>query len=205
MLQLTKKHFLFLIGLLCSFALTAQAGTVSALMHQVGDPIGGNPNGNVTVVEFFDYQCGHCASMAPVMQSLIKANPNLRIVYKELPIRGPVSEFAARATLAANLQGKYATLSHDIFAAEQPLTQTMILDFAKQAGVNMLQLKKDMHSRAMTDALNNNAKLAAALKINGTPAFFIGKTNESNVNALTFVLGEMSANELQTAIDKASA
>ncbi len=68
---------------------------VQSLFRNAKDPIAGNPNGTVTIVEFFDYQCSHCVDMAPVLMEAIKTAPNLRIVFKEFPIRGPMSEFAS--------------------------------------------------------------------------------------------------------------
>jgi protein-disulfide isomerase len=83
------------------------AAYADPLFHQENDPIGGNPNGKVTIVEFFDYQCPHCVDMAPIIDSIVKANPDVRVVYKEFPVRGPLSKLAASAALAANQQGKY--------------------------------------------------------------------------------------------------
>lgn len=205
MLRISKKLFLLTISLFLSLSLTAYAESVSSLFHRSDDPVAGNPNGKITVVEFFDYQCGHCVSMGPVIQNIIKANPNVRIVFKEFPIRGTTSEFAARAALAANKQGKYYQFSHALLATNQPLTEEVILNVAKSAGLNMPKLKKDMKSSAITDALRANAQLAQELNINGTPAFFIGKTNAKSASAITFVLGEMSQQELQDAINKANA
>lgn len=205
MLGINKKLFLFAIGLLFSLSFAAHAEAVTSLFHHAGDPVAGNPNGNITVVEFFDYQCGHCVSMAPVMQTIIKSNPNVRVVFKEFPIRGPMSELASRAALAANKQGKYYQFSHALLSANQPLTEEMIFSFAKSAGLDIAKLKSDMHSSTITNELHANANLAQELNINGTPAFFIGKTNARSASGITFVLGEMSQTELQDAINKTTA
>lgn len=175
-----------------------------ALFHTPGDPIGGNPNGKVTIVEFFDYQCSHCIDMVPTVDAIIKANPEVRVVYKEFPIRGPMSETAARATLAANKQGKYSELSHAILASKQPLTQELILKLAKESGLDVEKLKKDMHDKAVESELDATMKLAKDLKLFGTPAFFIGKTDASSASALTYVPGRMEQKQLQAEIDKAS-
>jgi protein-disulfide isomerase len=173
----------------------------SALFHQANDPISGNPNGTVTLVEFFDYQCPHCVDMVPVMSAIIKANPNLRVVYKEFPIRGPVSEFAAKAALAANKQGKYQELSHALLTTTTPLTQENILQIAKTAGLNVEQLQKDMQDHAIQAQLKANIKLAQDLKLFGTPALFIGKTNAQG--GINYIPGQTDVNQLQTMIDKA--
>lgn len=176
---------------------------VNPLFHQANDPVAGNPSGKITIVEFFDYQCPHCVDMAPVMDAIIKANPDVRVVYKEFPIRGPVSEFASRAALAANMQGKYVAFSHALLAAPQPMTQEAILDIAKKTGLDVDKLKTDMNSEAVTNQLKANTKLAQDLKLFGTPAFFIGKTDDKNT-AVNYVPGQMDQTQLQTAIDTAS-
>lgn len=175
---------------------------VDALFRQANDPTAGNPKGTVTVVEFFDYQCPHCVDMAPVLEGVIKANPNVRVVYKEFPIRGPQSEFAARAALAANLQGKYMPVHTAILTSNQPLTNDLILSLAKTAGADIEKLKTDMNSKAIDDQIKANIKLAQDLKLFGTPAFFIGKTNSKN-NA-TYVPGQMNQQQMEKAINEAS-
>lgn len=202
MLSFIKRLCLFSIVTL--FSLTAYAETVNALFHQAGNPVVGNPRGNVTVVEFFDYQCGHCISMVPVMDAIIRSNPNVRVVYKDFPIRGPASEFAARAALAANKQGKYYQFSHRLLTASEPLSANFILQTAKNLGLNVERLKKDMNSSSVTHELSSNFHLADQLNVTGTPAFFIGKTNATDIKEVNFVLGEMSQRELQDAINKAS-
>jgi protein-disulfide isomerase len=172
------------------------------LFHQANDPIAGNVQGKVSIVEFFDYQCPHCVDMAPVMTAIIKANPDVRIVYKEFPIRGPISEFASRAALAANMQGKYVQFSHALLTATPPLTQDGIMSLAKSAGLDVDKLKTDMNSDTVTKQLQANTKLAQDLKLFGTPAFFIGKTDGST--NISYVPGQMDQKQLQAAIDAAS-
>lgn len=197
-----SMKFLFL-----AFALfvssVASAATVDNLLNHAGNPVAGNPNGAVSVVEFFDYQCSHCANMAPTIANIIKANPDVRIVFKDYPIRGPMSDFAAHAAIAANKQGKYPELNHAMLTTGLSLTEDNIYDLAKAAGINVTQLKKDMNSSATKSQLKSNQSLASELNINGTPAFFIGKSNAKKISDLNFVLGEMSQSELQDAINKA--
>lgn len=180
------------------------AGAFAApLFHQTNDPIAGNPNGKITVVEFFDYQCPHCVDMAPVVDAIIKANPDVRIVFKEFPIRGPVSDFAARAALAANKQGKYYEFSHKLLNAKPPLTQETVLQVAKESGLDVEKLKADMKDPAIDSQIKANTKLAQDLKLFGTPAFFIGKTDAKSSDMINYVPGQMDQNQMQTAIDKA--
>lgn len=194
--------FLFLaFGLLVSFA--ANAATVDNLLNHAGNPVGGNPNGKITVVEFFDYQCSHCANMASTIVNIVKANPDVRIVFKDFPIRGPMSDFAAKAAIAANKQGKYVALNHALLTTGLSLTDENIYNIAKEQGINVTQLKKDINSSSVASQLKSNQSLASELNINGTPAFFIGKSNAKSTSDLNFVLGEMSQSELQDAINKA--
>lgn len=174
-----------------------------ALFHQANDPIAGNPNGKITVVEFFDYQCPHCVDMAPVMSAIIKANPDLRVVFKDFPIRGPVSEFAARAALAANKQGKYDAFSHALLTSGQPLSEDSIMQIAKNNGLDVNKLKKDMEEPAIKSQLQANIKLAQDLKLFGTPALFVGKTDAKGKETISYVPGSTDQKQLQTLIDQA--
>jgi len=203
MLKRNVKFILFALGLFFSFSFAANASSVNGLFHHAGDPVAGNPNGKITIVEFFDYQCSHCVSMARVINSIIKANPDVRVVFKDFPIRGPVSEFAARAAIAANKQGKYYEFSHGLLATTLSLTDDTVLDIAKNTGLDINRLKKDMNGSAVNSEIKSTYSLAQDFKITGTPAFFIGKTNAKNSDSVNFVLGEMSQGELQDAIDKA--
>ncbi len=176
---------------------------VSALFNQSDDPMAGNPNGKVTIVEFFDYQCPHCVDMAPVMDAIIKANPNVRVVFKEFPIRGAMSELAARAALAANKQGKYYQFSHALLINRQPLSEEVIFNIAKEQGLNVEQLKKNMNDAAVEKQLKSNIKLAQELKLFGTPAFFIGKSDATSRDDINYTPGQINQKQLQVIIDEA--
>ncbi|EKD70049.1 MAG: outer membrane protein [uncultured bacterium] len=175
----------------------------NALFRTSSDPVVGNADGTVTVVEFFDYQCPHCIDMAPVIDAIMKSNSNVRFVFKEFPIRGEMSDFAARAALAANMQGKYYEFHHAVLTAKQPLTQDTVMQAAKDAGLDIDKLKKDMDSDAVKNQLKSNVKLAQDLKLFGTPAFFIGKTDAKASSNIAYVPGGMNQNQLQGAIDNA--
>ncbi|OGT56040.1 MAG: hypothetical protein A3F14_03925 [Gammaproteobacteria bacterium RIFCSPHIGHO2_12_FULL_43_28] len=200
MASLLRK--IFSAFLFLALPLSVYAQPVNDLLHQKNNPVGGNPKGTISVVEFFDYQCSHCIVMAPVLQSIIKINPDVRVVYKDIPIRGPISELAARAALAANKQGKYATLSHALLTSDTLLTEESIIDIAKKNGINVKKLQIDMVSKTIHHQLDANIELAKQLKLIGTPAVFIGKTNATTLEELVFVPGEMSLGELQSTIDK---
>lgn len=175
-----------------------------ALFHTSADPVIGNPNGKVTLVEFFDYQCPHCVDMAPVIISVVKANPDLRVVFKEFPIRGPLSEYASRAALAANLQGKYEVFSHALLTSTPPLTEALIIDTAKKSGVDVDKMKKDMDSDQIKNQVKENVKLAQDLKLFGTPALFVGKTGASGKEPINYIPGQADQAQLQGMIDQAN-
>jgi len=177
----------------------------NALFHANGDPVVGNANGSITLVEFFDYQCPHCIEVDGIMTSLISSNPNLRVVFKDFPIRGPASVFAAKASLAANMQGKYMVLHHALMQATQPLTNDMILSLAKANGLDMTKLQKDINSSAVDNQIQANMKLAQDLKLFGTPAFFVGSTDlnkDKSAGSITYVPGAVDQKQLQDLINK---
>jgi protein-disulfide isomerase len=167
--------------------------------------VAGDPKGNVTLVEFFDYQCVHCKKMKPVVQSLTEKNKNLRVVYKEFPIFGKTSEFASQAALAAAVQGKYKAMQDALLSQEKPLTDAIVLDAAKSIGLNIDQLKKDMDSQAIKDELAANRQLAEKIHLMGTPAFIIASTPKGQFDTKTkpsFVPGGASETSLQEMINQ---
>lgn len=204
--MLKKPIYFILVALTIFYSAitTSQAQSVAALFHQPNDPAIGNPKANVTIVEFFDYQCSYCVEMAPVIHSVVQNNANVRVVFKEYPVRGEGSVLAARAALAANLQGKYHQLHTALLNANEEFTESAILKIAKAKGLDIARLKRDMSSPAITKKLESNDALARSLNIHGTPAFFIGKTNASAMSQLDLVFGEMSRTELQNEITRMS-
>lgn len=180
------------------------AGSVNALFHTPHNPVAGNPKGTISIVEFFDYQCGHCKQMAPVIEKIVQDNPNVRLVFKDLPFTGPMADYAARAALAANQQGKYYPLCKMMLASNAPLTEKSILQYAQNLGIDTKKLKRDMQSPSTTRMLRNAFQLANQLKVTGTPTFFIGKTNDKDLSKIKMISGEASQSELQAAINSAS-
>ncbi len=152
--------------------------TITARAEEIfrdpASPVGGNPSGDATLVEFFDYNCPYCRSVAPVVAELRRADPSLRVVYKEFPILGPASEVAARAALAAHRQGKYEAFHDALMQTKDKVTEDMVFEVAAASGLDMAQLKQDMADPAITKAIDSTRELAAALGINGTPGFIVG-------------------------------
>jgi protein-disulfide isomerase len=137
-------------------------------------PTFGNPKGDVTVVEFFDYRCPYCRQVEGSLQTLIKDDQGVRVVQKEFPILGAASLYAARVALAAQKQGKHLQL-HDALMAKKPnIDERTILEVAKAAGLNMDQITVDMMGSEINSEIARTAQIARALKLNGTPAFIIG-------------------------------
>jgi protein-disulfide isomerase len=137
-------------------------------------PIGGNPHGDVTVVEFFDYRCPYCKQVEPSLESMLKQDAKLRLVYKEFPILGPASITAAHAALAAQRQGKYDAFHAAMMAARGNITDETVYRIAGSVGLDIDKLKRDMASPEIAQTIKANIKLADALDIHGTPAFIIG-------------------------------
>lgn len=167
----------------------------------------GNPKGNVTVVEFFDYQCIHCKKMASVMDDLVKKDSNLRIVYKEFPIFGKSSDLASRAALAAGMQGKYKEMHKALLATDKRLDEQKIMDTAKSLGLNLTKLKADMDSKEVTAILDSNRQLGEKLHLMGTPAFVIGSTPQGQFkkgSQPSFIPGAATEQTMQELIKKAA-
>jgi len=152
-------------------ALKAHAAEV---FQDPDSPVSGNSKGNVTVVEFFDYNCPYCKMMASVMEQAEAADPQLRIVYKEFPILGPGSVFAAKAALAANKQGKYVAFHRALYQVRGHVEETQVLEVARTVGLNVDRMKTDMRDPAFEGVLEKNGTLAQALRITGTPGFVAG-------------------------------
>ena len=163
--------------------------------------MGGNPNGTVTLVEFFDYQCGHCKEMNKIVQDTMGKNNKLRLVFKELPIFGPDSQFAAKAALASLKQGKYMEFHNALLSADNSLTQEKVFQVAQSVGLNVAQLKQDMDSAAIKQQLTDNFKLAQDLRLIGTPTFVLG--NQS-LTQFRFIPGATTQENLQSQIDQIS-
>jgi protein-disulfide isomerase len=180
---------------------------IDALFKLSSDPVAGNAKGKVTIVEFFDYQCPHCVDMDPVFTSLLKANPDVRVVYKEFPIRGAVSTYAAKAALASNLQGKYAQFHEALMQSAKDLNEAKIIELAQGLGLDVKKLKVDMDGPVVTAQIKGTYKLAQSIGIYGTPAIFVASSDlskDSGEGAVDFIPGQVDQKYLQDSIDKAS-
>ncbi|WP_370271564.1 DsbA family protein [Pseudooceanicola nitratireducens] len=137
-------------------------------------PVLGNPDGDVTVVEFFDYNCPYCRRVKPEVQALLDADPNVRLVYREWPILGDGSVFAARAALAARKQGKYDAFHWAMMANKGRAEEASVMRIAEQVGLDLEQLRADMQAPEVQQHIATSMQLSQALGFNGTPSFVIG-------------------------------
>jgi protein-disulfide isomerase len=134
----------------------------------------GNPKARTLIVEFYDYRCTYCRGIAANVRKLVEEDKDLRIVLKELPILGPESIYAARASLAASGHARFAEFHSALMAALGPLNDASVSRIAGAVGIDFAALKKRMETPEVQAAIDRNLALARSLGINGTPAFVIG-------------------------------
>lgn len=144
------------------------------LTRDPGTPTAGAADGDVTIVEFFDYQCPDCKADEPTVQKLLDQDPRLRIAYKDLPVLGPVSLTAARAALAARRQDKYVPFRLVMMSLRGSLTEDAVYIVAQAVRADMGRLQQDMTAPEIDRQLEANRALAKALHVIGTPTFIIG-------------------------------
>jgi protein-disulfide isomerase len=151
--------------------------------HQV---VLGNPQGDVQVVEFFDYNCGFCKRALPDMLTLLKTDSNIKFVLKEFPVLGEGSVEAAHVAVAARMQDptgkKYIDFHQKLLGGRGPADKARALAVAKEVGFDMTRLEKDMNSDEVKTTIDEDMKLADALGVNGTPSYVVG--NELIVGAV---------------------
>ena len=132
-----------------------------------------NPGGKITVVEFFDYRCGYCKTIAPEVAALVRGNKDIRLVLKEFPIFGGASDLAARTALTPG--GRAGGLDfHEAMMVEKTLSEGAITRIAASAGIASADINAALRDEAITQQLADTRRLAEALRIEGTPAFIVG-------------------------------
>ncbi len=163
------------------------------LYNRAGDGVMGNPDGKIVLVEFFDYSCGFCGRIYPVIKQIIAANPDLKVVAKPMSFLSPASKVAAEASLAAVEQGKFAEVYSAIFETEGRLDEGKVYAAAEKAGVDMEKLKADMKSEKVQKTLSAVSELAGKIQVTGVPTLVLNNK----------ILQTLDAKVIQDAIDAA--
>lgn len=153
-----------------------------------------NPDGRIPVVEFFDYNCGYCKRVYPAIMAMQSREKDVRLIFKELPILGPASEFAAKAAFAAKRQGKYMPFHNALMARRGGLSNAAVMDVAGRLGLDLDRLRKDMKDPKIAAMIERNRKLANTMEIRGTPSMVIGPH---------FVPGAIDGEQMAALIDNA--
>ncbi len=151
-------------------------------------PVLGNPQGGIVMVQFIDYQCGSCKEMHSTIAKLIADNPELKVVSKNLGVFGPVSEQAAKASLAANMQGKFQAYHDLLEGSKEALTEEKIKALAKQSGLDLAKFEQDMKSDEVRNEMASSIELAQKIGFSGTPVFII-LSNVAGPNTKVFFVG----------------
>ncbi|MFL2771617.1 MAG: DsbA family protein [Rhodospirillaceae bacterium] len=167
----------------------------SELRNPPEETIIGNPDGKVTVVEFFDYNCGYCKSMFDTVLQTVQQNDELRIVLIEFPILGPNSVTASKAALAAREQNLYGPFHQALMSHRGSLNESVIMTLARGVGLNTSKLKEDMSNPEISAIIDKNRAIAQDLEISGTPAFVVGST---------LVPGALSREQFESLIEQAA-
>lgn len=161
------------------------------LNHDPNSFVAGNPDGDITIVEFFDYRCGYCKRSFPDLMKTVEEDGNIRLVLKEFPILGDESVLASRAAIAALAQDKYMGFHSKLMETRGSFSLDRLLSLAEEYGLDTAQLQTDMNSEKTDGIIRANYEVARALGVTGTPAFVIGET---------FVPGAVSADELKNLV-----
>ncbi len=157
----------------------ASRAAIIAARHELvtpADPVVGDPNGDVTIVEFFDTRCPYCRKMEPVVDGFLNQDKKVRLVYKDLPILGPASVLGSKALLAAQKQNAYAPMRAAVMKLPPDTTLAQIETAAKALGLDWPRLRQDMEDPSVQARIDANLALAHGLGIQGTPALVIGDT-----------------------------
>jgi len=191
------KKLLFIS--ICAIFITAcqqQNNTADLYQAQLSNT-DGNPNGKVTLVEFYDFRCGACKKMTPVIKQVINDVPNVRVIYREYPVLGSLSEYAAKAALAAKMQDRYLAFRQLLMNSPTPLTQKNILNYASEAQMDPKLLAKDINSEFVKQQYAAIQNMAKQWGVKNTPTYFIGIAGHDPVK----LVGYQSAKELEETIN----
>ena len=150
------------------------AAIKNAVFNDAAAPVMGNPQGTVTLAEFSDYNCGFCRKAMPEVTAFLKANPDVKLVVHEIPIFGEGSRQAAMAALAAAKQGKYPEFHRAMMAMRGKAEKASVLRVARQVGLDVARLERDMQAPEITARIEASLVLADTIGLVGTPSFVAG-------------------------------
>ncbi len=168
----------------------------AALEASPGLPVAGNPEGDVTLVEFFDYRCPYCKQSLKEVQALITADPKVRVVFKEFPVLGDDSVFAARVAVASTFQGKYLAFHDVLMGHKGDFSEATVMALAAQSGLDVAKLRTDMARPEVARVINGSLTLAHRIGVNATPTFVVGDT---------LVAGYLPVAQLESLVSRARA
>ena len=185
--QPNRRQTLSLFGAAAALGITALSSPARAMEEEVltealvlrdpDIPVAGNPSGDISIVEYFDYQCPYCRKVEPELRQVVHDDGKIRLIWKDWPILGPMSVTASRMALASRYQGKFIQAHDALIAINSKLTDAKIREALSGAGVDMDRLDRDLGAQASAiDAtLARNNDQAAAFEFRGTPSFIVGK------------------------------
>ncbi len=149
------------------------AANKEKIFNDPDTPIAGNPKGDVTITWFYDYQCGYCKIADQGLAKVLKEDKDIKITYKQFPVLGNTSTEAAKAVMASVKQGKFMAFHSALMGKKEHLSSDMLYQTAKQAGLDVEKLKKDMKDKKVEDSVSEMMRLGEDLGIRGTPFFII--------------------------------
>src|SRR5450631_808515 len=151
--------------------------TEALVLRDPDIPVTGNPNGDVTIVEYFDYNCPYCRKLAPELAQVVQDDGKVRLVLKDWPILGPVSVIASRLALARKFQDKYIQAHEALIGVNSKLTEPRMRELLAGAGIDIERLDRDLvtNTKAIDAIIARNSDQATAFGFKGTPSFIVGK------------------------------
>ncbi len=165
---------------------------IEAINNDPNTPVIGNPNGSIVLVEYFDFACGYCHRVYPAIKNIIAKNPDVKVLGKTLAFVSSASDYAGRAALAANEQGKYTEMYSAIFETKDRLSEDSINAAAQKIGLDMEKFNADVNSEKVKNAMKGFSDLASKIQVNGVPTLILnGK-----------IIQTIDENEIQRRIDE---
>jgi protein-disulfide isomerase len=156
---------------------TEEVLTEALVLRDPAIPVAGNASGNISIVEYFDYQCPYCRKVDPELQQVVHDDGKIRLVWKDWPVLGPMSVTAARMAQASKYQDKFIEAHDALISINSKLTEARIRDALSGAGIDMDRLDRDLasHVSDIEGTLARNNDQASAFEFRGTPSFIVGK------------------------------